>query len=770
MKRQGSIFTELIVTMLFMGFVFMNGCALPAATASPQPSGFPSRMPPATQTPAPSKAADTSAPVIQLIGSNPASVSLVHDSTKVEGDNGYADPGAVASDVLDGDLTSKIVVSGEVDTKAAGTYTLTYTVADSAGNQAAVKRTVNIVDRLDPSSIKKYVTPLFIPWAMPKSQDPNPAPDTDYYEIAMRQFEQQILPEGLPKTTVWGYGSASDPKAVFHAPSLTIEAAANRPVRIKWINDLKDMNGNYLPHFLPVDQTLHWANPSGDMKDMHGTSQKPYVGPVPIVTHVHGAHVAQESDGYPEAWYLPAAKNIPAKSALTGTYYNIYKKTAQSGAQWSPGSAVFDYSNDQRDATLWYHDHTMGMTRTNVYAGPAGFYLIRGGKAEPVDSKTGKPAVLPGPAPMTAPSGSVYEIPIVIQDRSFNADGSLYYPDSRSVFDGFAGPYAPESDIAPIWNPEFFGDTIVVNGNTWPFLNVEPKRYRFRFLNGSQARTLILSLKDITASKTKLDFWQIGADGGFLASPAKLSQIRMGPAERADVIVDFSKAAVGDIIRLNNLGPDDPFNGGKQAPANPVTTGQVMEFRIVADPAKTPDLSTPPEQLLLPTVPPLVPTAPARQVSLNEASSEKLFDNSNPPVAIGPKAALLGTVEKDAKTGLVIKGLPKLWSSDVSENIALNSTEVWEIYNYTEDAHPIHLHLVEFQVVNRQLFDQATGKLIGKPLSPSAAETGFKDTVLAYPGQITRIRAKFDRSGRYVWHCHILEHEDNEMMRPYIVK
>ncbi|HEX2937002.1 MAG TPA: immunoglobulin-like domain-containing protein, partial [Bacteroidales bacterium] len=253
---------------------------------------------PATTFVFPASGVDTVPPVIQLIGSNPDSVTI--------GSTGYADPGAVANDAVYGNLTASITVTGTVDTAVLGTYTLNYSVTDGSGNMATITRTVNVVSPLDPIAIPQFVTPLLIPWAMPKS--PTADPNVDYYEIAMRQFNQQILPAGMPTTTVWGYGSATDPAAVFNAPSLTIEAQVNRPVRIKWVNDLIDQNGNYLPHLLPIDQTLHWANPAGGIagRDMAGTSPLPYVGPVPIVTHVHGAHVGQESDGYPEAWYLPA--------------------------------------------------------------------------------------------------------------------------------------------------------------------------------------------------------------------------------------------------------------------------------------------------------------------------------------------------------------------------------------------------------------------------------------------------------------------------------
>lgn len=583
---------------------------------------------------------------------------------------------------------------------------------------------------LDPTTIPKYQRELVIPPAMPPVS-------TDYYEIAVRQFQQQILPFGLPPTTVWSYGSAVD-ATTFHYPAFTIEAKYNTPVTVKWINQLR-AHGKFLPHLLPVDQTLHWANPPGGNsgRDEPGTDPKPYRGPVPIVTHVHGAHVEPESDGHPEAWWLPAASDIPPGFATHGSQFG-----QAPGFPLEGGAAYFQYRNDQRATTLWYHDHTLGMTRVNVYAGPAGFYLLRGG----VD---GSPAfgTLPGPAPAVGdpPGTKYYEIPIVIQDRSFNADGSLFYPDSRFFFDEFEGPYAPDSDIAGIWNPEFFGNAMVVNGRTWPYLNVEARRYRFRFLNGCNSRFLILQFDK------SLPFWQIGAEGGFLPAPVALARLLMGPAERADVIVDFTDVPSGTTIRLLNLGPDEPFGGGvpgKDFPvSDPGSTGQVMQFRVV--PATGQDLSTPPDRLVLPALTPLSAASAVRKLSLNELDSAVLHK-------VGPRAAMLGTL----KNG---QGAPLPWSSAITENIRFGATEVWEIHNFTEDAHPIHIHMVQFQVVNRE--NMETKKVRG----PEVWETGFKDTVTAFPEEITRVKAQFDIRGEYVWHCHIVEHEDNEMMRPYRV-
>jgi spore coat protein A len=267
---------------------------------------------------------------------------------------------------------------------------------------------------LDPLSVSKYQTPMLIPPVMPKAGTikQRGGKNIDYYEISMKQFYQQILPSPLPATTVWGYGAVTaDSKRgllLHNAPSLTIEAKWNTPVRVKWINDLVDASGNYLPHLLPVDPTLHWANPPGgeagrDTRPTFTSTPGAYTGPVPIVTHVHGAvGVGDESDGYTEAWYLPDAGKIPAGYATEGTWYDFFADKAKSkfGVTWGPGYATFEYPNHNRASTIWYHDHALGMTRLNVYAGPAGFYLIRGGPGDMVlDSRDGTQAILPGPAP-----------------------------------------------------------------------------------------------------------------------------------------------------------------------------------------------------------------------------------------------------------------------------------------------------------------------------------------------------------------------------------
>jgi bilirubin oxidase len=659
---------------------------------------------------------------------------------------------------------------------------------------------------LDPMSIPKYREPLVIPPAMPRSgvlAEPY-GRQIDYYEIVVKQFQQYILPEewaeenDIDPTTVWSYASTRDPRPVaeggtLNYPALTVEGKTGRPVRVKWINGLVDADGDYLPHLFAVDQTLHWANPAGGPggTDTHGMDAMPYTGPVPIVTHVHGAHTTEDSDGYPEAWYLPAANDIPAGYATGGRLFDQFKQEAEArqGQTWEPGSAVFQYPNDQRPATLWYHDHTLGMTRLNVYAGPAGFYLLRkaGDRVAPR---------LPRPAPQRGdkPGKKYYEIPIAIQDRSFNADGSLYYPDNRAFFEGLnvpgqsqQFPGAPElriplepdmaldgqmSDISPQWNPEFFGNTMVVNGKTWPYLNVEQRRYRLRLLNGSQSRFLILKMSN------GMPFTQIGSEGGYLPKPVRLRQLLIAPAERADVIVDFSNARRGSRIILRNVGPDEPFGGGEVGeefePADVGTTGQVMQFRVRK--ATSRDTSARPGRLDLPEIKRLPAASLVRNVSLNELDSAtvKASEDVDGNVILDPAGQPFGPQEAALGTWTSTGGAePLLWMDGVTENPALGAVESWNLRNFTMDAHPIHIHQVQFQVVRRVVTDPMMSPhgMMGQNavLRPERWETGWKDTVIVYPGELTRVKARFTIAGLFVWHCHILEHEDNEMMRPFRV-
>ena len=672
---------------------------------------------------------------------------------------------------------------------------------DATGRRTALAESIP-GGSLAPGTIPRFQTSLVIPPAMPRAGTLRRRGEmnVDLYEISVRQFDQQVLPVGLPETALWGFGPVAARRGTLlhHAPSMTIEADHTRPMRITWINDLVDDDGHYLPHLLSVDPTLHWANPERrpGPDGIPGTDLRPdfsglryvspaeftdpatqytaYQGPVPFVAHVHGAmHVGDESDGYTEAWFLPDAEDIPETYARHGRWWEFLAAKAKQrhGVTWTDGRVVYEYPNHNRASTMWFHDHTLGLTRLNAYAGPAGFLIVRGGPdgdAAVTDRRNGTRAVLPGPWPReTDRRPKAYrEIPLAIQDRSFNDDGSLFYPDTRAFFDGLEGPYVPDSGVAPLWNPEFFGNTLVVNGRTWPFHTVEQARYRLRFLNGCQARFLILDLSGIPG----VSAWQIGNDGGFLAAPHDLmadgGRLLLGPAERADVIVDFTAVPVGSHV-LRNVGPDEPYGGGEPGVdfpvADPATTGQVLELRVVA--ATTIDTSTPPEFLVLPTRVPLVPETRVRRLALLEHMHHAGDTEA-------PMAAMLGELEGDPAAGAVGAGA-LMWSDPITENPGPGDTEVWEIYNLTADAHPVHIHEVAFEIVDRQPVAVVDGHValdVAAPRSgPLPGETGVKDTVIAYPEQVTRVKATFVTAGQYVWHCHILEHEDNEMMRPFRV-
>ena len=233
-------------------------------------------------------------------------------------------------------------------------------------NSTGVRRALGIPvagGTLNVGKVPKFVTPLVIPPVMPQSE-PNA------YRIAARQRSQQILPPPFAPTTVWSYGSTTDERT-FGSPTSIIEAKRGTPIEVTWINELKEPDGRYRPHLFAVDQTLHWANPPGprDARPQFTTTPGPYTGPVPLVTHLHGmAEVDDWSDGYAEAWYLPDVTDIPSGFAPVGSWYDFFREKS-GGREWAPGQATFRYPNSQRPTTLWFHDHTLGITRLNVYAG-----------------------------------------------------------------------------------------------------------------------------------------------------------------------------------------------------------------------------------------------------------------------------------------------------------------------------------------------------------------------------------------------------------------
>jgi spore coat protein A len=554
-------------------------------------------------------------------------------------------------------------------------------------------------------------TPLD-PLTLTKYIDPLPVPGAmpmagpNYYEIGAWQIQQQLHSQ-LPPTTVYGYGTS---QATASYPGATIVAEKGVPISIKWTNHLP------LTHILAYafDPTIPAAQTTTG---------------VPIVPHVHGAEVEPQSDGGPNTWFTPGF--------------------AETGPAWS--QQVFHYANNQLPATIWYHDHAFGYTRHNVYAGLAGFYVITD----------------PGHEPAGLPSGQ-YDIGLAIQDRMFTADGQLWYPN------------VGETPERPVWIPEFFGNVILVNGKVWPYLNVEPRKYRFRILEGSNARFYSLALTLRANGAPGPAFYQIASDGGYLAKPVILNDPRGGssaprlliaPGERAEVVVDFSAYAPGTELILRNTAKA-PYPKG--ASADPQTVGQIMMFRVV--PLTAPDHSVIPQTLT--TVKRLANPTLTRVMTLNEMQG-----------LTGPVGALLNGKAFDP--------------SDASISPRMGTTEKWEIVNLTGDTHPIHIHLVQFQLLNRQKFDAnrysaafalanptipadtyvpvAPGPYLkGGAVQPDPNERGWKDTFRMNPGEVTRILVRFAPQDEapafafdataapgYLWHCHILEHEENDMMQPY---
>lgn len=519
------------------------------------------------------------------------------------------------------------------------------------------------------------------------------------FRIAARESTSWAFHRDLPASRTWGYWCDS-PQAGLPYLGPTIEAtrrpndAVETSVTIEWRNELDRA-------FLPNDPTIMGAVMPGD--------------PVPIVPHLHGGETHPQFDGTPLQWFT--------RAGATGPHYV---------------TNTFTYFNEQRASMVWYHDHALGNTRTNVYAGLAGIYLIRD------DQDTGEPD-----NPLGLPAGS-YELPLVLQDKTFNSDGSLFYPTEGVT------AYHPE------WVPEFFGDVAVVNAKIWPYVDVEPRRYRLRIVNGSQARFYNLHFADETSGK-ELQFTQIGTDGGLLRAPVSMTALLLAPGERADVVVDFGGKRNRSFIVTNNARAPYPMGGR-------ATLSQLLKFRVSRTVQGT-DTTTPPADLQLPPLRPL----PAPSLTRVQHLSETLDPLTGAPIHLNVEDAPY----LDDETHL----------PGVTTRPAADAVEDWLLVNTTADTHPIHLHLVTFEVIDRRPFDVAaydpatqaityTGPAV--PAAPN--ENGRKDTVQAHPGQVTRIRARFElpdegtielppgvTNPQYVWHCHILEHEENDMMRAFEV-
>lgn len=516
------------------------------------------------------------------------------------------------------------------------------------------------VNPADPNTIPKFVEKLEKP-SVAKPQSHRDYTDGTYYKLTMKKGKHSFH-SNFPLTEIWGYNGV--------IPGPTIEAVKDKTTYVKYENKLPKK------HFLPIDTSLHGVNNSPEVRS---------------VVHLHGANVASASDGHPEAWYT--------------------QNFEQTGPMFK--REVHAYTNHQPGTTMWYHDHTMGLTRLNVVAGLAGFYLLR----DTVEEK------------LKLPKGK-YEIPLLIQDRTFNEDGSIFYPTELDP------PFPlPVPDPLPLPNPTvtlgYVGNTIVVNGKLWPYLEVEPRKYRFRLLNGSNRRSYTFRL-DNDAS-----FYQIGTDGGFIESTKELKTFELVPAERIDLIIDFSQYANQEIILMND---DEEF------PDEDGHTNVILKFNVTA-PLKGKDTSE-------------IPSLIEPMMGLHEQHAHTV---RNLPL----------TTSLDRYGRLMLMLDNKMYHDPVSEKPSLDSIEIWNFINTTAVIHPIHVHLVQFKILERRAFDvdryvnDGVLEFTGEPEPPRDYEQGWKDTVKADIGKVTKIMMHWkEHIGDYIWHCHFLEHEDHDMMRP----
>jgi len=679
----------------------------------------------------------------------------------------------------------------------------------------------------------------------------NPIPDmvpTTPFPVNAYEFRSQILPSlanwpAAPLTcgpdtasSVWGYISNPALLGGIRPTYLGPVVIAERGVMASPVygNNLP-LTGSIVQANLPIDLTLDWADPAGTTGPIGclpdpitgayanpacGLLGLPWTGEIPIATHLHGGEVPPAFDGGPDAWFTQDNLTV--------------------GAGW-PG-AQYDYPNNQQEGTIWFHDHALGITRLNVYAGLAGLQPI-------IDPANPPLTVLPN-------IGDGYDIPLIIQDRTFAPDCEIMY--------NLASNPQPNPTVHPFWIPEFIGDTIVVNGKTWPFLNVEPRQYRFRLVNGSNARFYDLQILDATiANKGKiktnaakpLPMLAIATDDGYLMNAVSTPNIVIGTGERYEIIVDFRAALPGQKFLMTNSART-PFPGGGAVVKG--LTDRVMMFNVVAN------------------AHPLIPSttvaagSPLRSTVANpivdiktQALANKMLPAPNPATGtivrqltlneiIGPGGPLELVVNNSKfNLALITPGCQTTVCRE-TEIPAVSDTEIWEIINITADAHPMHTHLTSFQVIDRTPFQagqwianydalllaafpppqdpggqgpplpysvrNADGAIGGNPAVgpflqltkrrlPALSEQGWKDTVITYPGEVTRIAVRWaptdlpatgvgapvvgvnsyvgfdptalvpdpnDPTGAtlnvgYVWHCHIIDHEDNEMMRNYTV-
>jgi FtsP/CotA-like multicopper oxidase with cupredoxin domain len=736
--------------------------------------------------------------------------------------------------------------------------------------------------------------------------------------VDMEEFRQKVLPSSFyaklasntPEaqgTLLWGYNVNGNGPSW---PGRTIESQKGIPTDVTYTNSLEQPDGSppTLQKYLTEDLTLHWADPIGlsakngcvqgdedggtsvtdptviggtqNAFDPNGPCALPYVGPVPTVPHLHGAEVLSDFDGHPDAWFTPHLK-LHGPGYVGNTYH---------------------YPNSQEATTLWFHDHALGTTRLNVFSGLAAFYFLRDVRDT---GKVKNPIGLPG---------GDHEQELLIADRSFDTYGNLIFPDGSSGANGPNGfngtPGNP--NLHPFTIPEYFGDVMTVNGKSWPYMAVKPQRYRFRIVNGSNARFLSMQLSQEDPQNPGLatsitdpngvgipgpHIWQIGSDGGFLNLPTDVDALSLpsttqllntnpdpphlflAPGERADIIIDFHGMRGKRVIMTNfALAPFpnggavvETFPGPAGSPqTNIEVTSQIMEFRVDNDLlAETSDPSLPVSMLQLRAAP--IPNLRDAALKHPDLHRQLVLDEVEDVASGAPVEVILNNSHWNGLREGSSTPVPNSTSNGhgllATEAPQVGATELWDVANMTPDAHPVHIHLVQFQVIDVQpfltehglcdqfssgtqdfadaqeyrpyydgqfpggtwggfSFDPATfipgygppmdyltrnqdgavggnpafstvlngvsSAFVAPPVKPAARDSGWKDTFKMFPCAVTRLAVRWAPQARpagstrpgqndfpfdptvsgpgYVWHCHILDHEDNEMMRPMLMQ
>ncbi len=523
---------------------------------------------------------------------------------------------------------------------------------------------------------------------------------------------QQVLHDFHPKLKgipVFTYGSK--------APGPVIEAESGKPVRVSWFNGLVGKN---------LQGLISFGTTQGMEEDHMLTLSHNQV-------HLHGARVPWTSDGHPEMVFHPNEGRI------------------------------FHYPNNQPACTLWYHDHTMDVTRLNVYAGLFGLYLVR----DPSEKDL-------------LPQGE-REIALVLQDKSFSDDGTkLFY---EQAVDNTVNP--PEA------TPEFLGDYPLVNGRIWPTTTLEPLVYRLRVCNGANTRFFNLTLSEKADATKRLPFFVIGTEGGFLPAPVQADSLMIATGERYDVLIDLRGALGKTYILRNDIGI--PYSPGTAIDPND-NCDELLQIKVRND--GDVDEDDMPADLLTVALPARIDPLPN---DLNRAEYAAIDDaiDAVPIVTMEDDLVVNGRPIKLRRFKLeeyqlFMTTLPGVriptvqinaanWDTAAPVPVKKDAYEVWEFLNTTPDTHPMHIHLVQYQLMSRTelniIDDPArvtpdlpepktiTGYTPASRVAIDSYEQGWKDTASCHPGQATRMIMKFDGYlGDYVYHCHILEHEDMGMM------